>query len=152
MNRAASSKLLYHNSADVKAWLGNQLGLTFVEPCYAIGVINHKGLLTAAAVYTCYEERNVELSVAGRIGRHAAVDIFYYAFNRLGCRRISATVHEKKQDVIRQAIGMGWKIEGRKREYYGEGEDAIILGMLRSECRVLQRGDERGIAKRHQVA
>jgi hypothetical protein len=40
------------------------------------------------------------------------------------------------RDHIGQALRWGWKIEGRKRDFYDD-DNAIIMGMTRAECRFL---------------
>ena len=132
MNRAASSRLLYDASEEVRNWAGARMGLEFVEPCYAIGVLNRRGELVGAAIYNGYEQRSVELTIVGKIGLHAAAEICRYAYDNLGCRRIGTTVHERAHNVIRLVRGMGSQIEGRKRCFFDDG-DAIILGLLRDE-------------------
>jgi hypothetical protein len=42
------------------------------------------------------------------------------------------------RDHIRRAMRWGFRIEGRKRDQYGEGDNAIIMEMVRAECRFLR--------------
>lgn len=135
----ASSRLIYNASAEVRAWAGAKMGLEFVEPCFAIGVLNRRGELVGAVVYNGYEQRNVEATIVGHFGRHAAAACCNYAFENLGCRRISTTCHERNYRAIRVVKGLGGEIEGRKRHFYDDG-DAIILGILKEDCKVLNHG------------
>jgi len=137
MSQAASSRLLFNASEEVRGWAGAKMGLVFVEPCYAIGILNRKGELVGAAIYNGYEQRNVEATIVGKFGRHAAAACFSYAYDHLGCRRISTTVHERNERALKVVQGLGGKIEGRKRHFYDDGADAIILGILKEDCKVL---------------
>lgn len=140
MSLAASSRLIRDASGEVLAWAAHQLRIEgFREPSYAMGVVDRKGNLIGAAVYNDFDARNVELTLVGghAFRRHATAEIFRHAFVELGCRRISLTIPEQSVETIRHAMKWGWVIEGRKRDYYDDG-DAIILGMKRAECRFLK--------------
>lgn len=130
------SKILLDSSEFVRHWAAIQLGTTFVDPCFAIGVLNRRGHLVGAVIYNAYEFRNVEATAVGKFGRYATAEICAYAFDRLDCLRISLTIPERNPRLIKMLMRMGFEIEGLKREYYGEGEHAIILGMLRQECKI----------------
>jgi len=123
----------------VKAWASHKLGTYFREPCVALGLVNRAGRLVGAVIFNDYEHRNVEMTMIGGPGiffKGMAREVFGYAFDELGCNRISITIPERDHAKIKQARRWGWEIEGRKRCYYDE-DNAIILGMVRAECRFL---------------
>jgi RimJ/RimL family protein N-acetyltransferase len=124
---------------EVKAWASHRLNTQFREPCLALGVLNNGGHLVGAAIFNDFEERNVEVSLVGPgvFYRGVAKELFHYAFDELGCWRISLTIHEKNKAHLKLADKFGWKVEGRKRNYYGH-DHAIIMGMLRHECKLLR--------------
>lgn len=140
MSSAASSRLIRYASGEVLAWAAHQLGIEgFREPSYALGITDRAGRLIGAAIYNDFDARNVELTLVGghAFRRHAVAEIFRHAFVELGCRRISLTIPAQALATIHQAMKWGWAIEGRKRDYYDDG-DAIILGMTRAQCRFLK--------------
>lgn len=143
MNKAQFFKhprLLYYSSDEVREWAAIKLGSNFPEPCFALGVLNGHGKLVGAVIYNDWQERNVEMSI---FGPHRVFypdvtrEIFSYAFDHLGVNRISLTIRERNKGVIEAAMRWGWVIEGRKRNFYSD-DNAIILGLLRDECRFLR--------------
>jgi len=134
---AASSRVIRNAHQEVLAWAGHRLGTTFREPCIAIGVMDKDGHLAGAVVFNDHGLRNVEMSMVGRFHLQAVREVFAYAFNELGCRRISVTIRARNRDMLRLAHKWGWVTEGVKRNYY-DNDDAIILGMLREACRFLR--------------
>ncbi len=61
--------------------------------------------------------------------------IFDMAFRRLGCRRISLMADASNRRCLSLVKRMGFEEEGCLRAFRDNGEDGIILGMLKSECR-----------------
>ena len=131
---------LFDHSDIVKRWAEPRLNTVIAEPAYGMGLVNRAGQLCTAAIYNAYEARNVELTYVGTLLPGIARMVFSYAFNHLECLRISVTVPADHVEHLDQAQRWGWVIEGRKRNYYGEGQDAVILGMLREECWILRHG------------
>ena len=135
------SRVIRYASEEVKAWAGLKLNTTFREPATALGLLDGQGHLAGAIIFNDYDAANVEMTPIlpkGFVGRGMLREIFSYAFDELGVSRVSMTIAETEPEVIRQALRWGWQIEGRKRCYFGPGEHAIILGMLRDECRFLR--------------
>jgi hypothetical protein len=131
--------LVRNASPLVAAWAGHRLGTTFKEPYHALGVMKN-GRLAGAVIFNDYEARNVEMTLVGpnAFTRGVAREIFGYAFNELDCLRITVTIPEKHTGTCMKALRWGWIPEGRKRDYYGANEHAIIFGMLKDECRFLR--------------
>ena len=63
---------------------------------------------------------------------------FRYPFWQLGCRRVTGYVPASNADALRFDLHLGFVQEGRMREALPDGEDVIVLGMLRNECRWLE--------------
>ena len=132
-------RLIYNASKEVAAWAGHKLGTDFRSPFFALGILDSHGHLVGAVIYNDFDFRNVEMTIVWPVGfgfRHVAREVFAYAFDHLNCRRISLTIPSKHTETIRHAKKWGWVSEGLKRHHYDE-DDAVILGMLRSDCRFL---------------
>lgn len=140
MSLAVSSRIVRGLKAQVLEWAGHSLGTAFREPCEAFGVVNKDGLLVGAIIWNDFDARNVEMTVVGPFAWTKSVvrETFTYAFNELGCLRISVTIPEKNLGNCEKALRWGWIPEGRKRDYYAVNEHAIIFGMTRDECRFLR--------------
>ena len=66
--------------------------------------------------------------------RHILRDWFIYPFLQVGCARVSARVAESNTLMVKTALHMGFRIEGRIRQGYDGAQDFILFGMLRDEC------------------
>lgn len=60
---------------------------------------------------------------------------FAYPFIQCGYRRIATLVSANNEAALKLNQHFGWVIEGRMREDGLHGEDNIVMGMLRRECR-----------------
>ena len=53
----------------------------------------------------------------------------------VGCRRVTGLVHDNNHDARRFDEHLGFKQEGVLRKAAPDGDDMIVYGMLREECR-----------------
>lgn len=125
--------------AFVRKHLLDQLGsVSDFEKSQAIGVLMG-GELVAGVVYHDYRAPvgDIQLSVAATSARWASRsvirELLAYPFEQLQCRRLTATVRSDNLRALKFDIGIGFRVEGRMRDYYGRGIHQIILGMLRDE-------------------
>jgi RimJ/RimL family protein N-acetyltransferase len=65
------------------------------------------------------------------------------AFVHIDCVRIVAAVHPENKKSINLIEKFGFVQEGRLRDRCGPGEDILIYGMLRRECKWLKVLDEK---------
>lgn len=142
MSSVASSRVVRNASPLVAAWAGHKLGTAFREPFTALGVMKN-GKLAGAVIFNDYDARNVEMTMVGphAFTKDVVRELFSYAFDELGCLRISVTIPEKNLENCKKALRWGWIPEGRKRDYYAVNEHAVIFGMTRDECRFLRRSN-----------
>lgn len=63
--------------------------------------------------------------------------IFGIAFIALNCRRLNALICSDNHASISLATRCGFVLEGKMRKYYSTGQDALVLGMLASECKFI---------------
>jgi ribosomal protein S18 acetylase RimI-like enzyme len=106
----------------------------------AIG-LERDGKIEAVAIYNGLTDHDVEMTVAAVSGRKWASRsllkaAFQYPFVQLGIDRVTAHIRESNTPALFAAERAGFKIEGRARKWFGN-EDAIMFGMLKSECRYL---------------
>ena len=69
-------------------------------------------------------------------GSDAMNEILRYAFEELNLHRVSLTVFEYNERAIRSYVKVGFKQEGRSRQWLlrdGQTSDVIFMGILRSE-------------------
>lgn len=136
-------KVLFGHSAAVADWARERIPtVTDWGLCEALGVVDDRERLVAAVVYNHFAEANIEMSVAAEpnvrwLSRPALFAFFFYPFVTLGCNRVTSTIKSgpETKSVRKFCQHVGFRYEGVVREFYRDGRDAVIFGMLRRECR-----------------
>jgi len=134
--------LLYRADEDVKKWVSQQLfndDEWFSPLCTAIGVVQDDELI-AGVVYSKYKPSlSMEMSVASIdkrwATRHNLSKFFEYPFIQLGLKRVQTVCSANEGDTIMFNQRLGFIQEGRHRQAFDNGDDAISFGMLESECK-----------------
>lgn len=67
--------------------------------------------------------------------------LFIYPFDFLGCSRITAVIKDGNERSMKLCKGLGFKKEGVLRRGYNGKSNCTVLGMLREECKWLNRGN-----------
>lgn len=109
----------------------------------AIGLVDTDGNIKTVVAYNMYDEKH------GIIAMHIFSDtplylrpqymreFFRYPFDQLGCVRITALVPADQPETVKLNEKIGFKVEGVARKGFRRSTDAVIMGMLRDECRWL---------------
>lgn len=106
-----------------------------------IGIL-HRDKLVAGVVYNHYSGCNVYAHIAAEPGRRWATRdnlfvLFYYPFVTLKCNRITGLVRADNVKAQRFDEHLGFRREGLMRKACKDGQDLIVYGMLREECKFL---------------
>lgn len=132
--------LLGHDET-VAQWVATKVGKPFHAPFTAIGAIDATGALQGGLVFTGYNGSSIELSLAGNLtGRGLWRVVLAYAFGQLGCSRLQIHTAADNRTVRRLAPRLGFTFEGKSRNFYGNGRDALLYS--------LTTGDLPGFRKR----
>jgi RimJ/RimL family protein N-acetyltransferase len=135
----------------VAKWVSSRMAIFEfgATPYTAIGLANETGSLLAGVVYQNYTKTNIDMHVAALPGKRWLCkaflgECFRYPFEQLQCARVTGLVPGKNIAAAEfdQHIGFIW--EGRVRRILADGDDLIIYGMLREECRFLNVGRNHG--------
>lgn len=105
--------------------------MALCPPYTALG-LERDGVLVGGVVFNVFEGADVHITAAGtgwtRGFLRAVGD---YVFRQLGCLRF--TMETEKPEVAEYAKRLGGEVEGRLRDHFGEGRDAIIIGVLKKD-------------------
>lgn len=95
------------------------------------------GALKGGVVYTNYTPANVFASIVleAPLTKQFLYAMFYCPFEQWKVRHISSAIEASNERSINLCTRMGFRLEGRLRESAINGEDVIMMGMLKSECR-----------------
>lgn len=111
----------------------------------AIG-IGHNGHPLAGFVFSEYRPEphgaDIRVTVAAEPGTHWARPailryLFDYVFNQLGCARATFVIREGNEHAERVSKKLGFRKEGVIRRGWDGKTNALIYGLLKTECRYL---------------
>ena len=143
-------QILLNRDDYVSAWLQSKIpGISFHD-CKAIGIIKNQKLI-AAVVYSNLRDGQIEATIVVEDKNWANKAILYalfaYPFKQCNCNRILVTIRDNNNKSIKLAKKLGFKHEGKLRQMFPP-HDAVLLGMLRSECKWLNiKGNNYGKVK-----
>lgn len=69
--------------------------------------------------------------------------IFWCPFMQFGVNHISCAIEASNHKSLNLCSRMGFRLEGSMRESATNGEDVLIMGMLKRECPWLDIGPKR---------
>jgi hypothetical protein len=117
----------------VALYVGQRNGRVIIPPFTAMGV-ERNGEIVAGAIFRNFNGSDIDVLVVGEVAAFTPLfvrSIGRYVFDQLGCCRLSMTTNQIR--VVELAQRLGAKVEGLKRDGFGPGNDAVLLGVLRSE-------------------
>lgn len=120
---------------DVLEWMRERTGFTANPDTTNFLAYAPKGKIEACIVFAHYSGNDMELTAAsdGRFPRHLLRIAFTYVVEQCGCQRVTFKTRPENQAAIANVVRLGARLEGRQRDYYGEGDDALIFGLLRKD-------------------
>lgn len=121
------------SSPNVAEYVGQKVGTTIVEPFTTLG-IERDGAIIAGVVFNVWTGPDVQITIAaepGGISRAFLRRVGHYATNELHC--IRATIETEQAHVADIALRMGGRVEGVKRDLFGEGRDGTVIGILKKD-------------------
>jgi len=108
-------------------------------PFTTIGVMNGKDEMIAGALYNNYQGFDINFTLATTTPKWAQRGViaafFDYPFNQRFCTRMTMMVGSDNPRALMLPLWLGFKVEGRLRKFYDGVQDAIVIGMLRNECK-----------------
>jgi len=109
-------------------------------------VLSDDGQFTAAIVVSDFREHDCQLSCATESKftwrPHVLRAVFEYVFNQLGCVRCTSITKITNKKARAFLEGMGFQLEGKLRLGYDGKKDALIYGLLASECKYIAQPEQ----------
>lgn len=131
--------MLYGQDERVRNWVAERIGENLDDAAVAIGV-EEDGELIAGVAYNMYTGASICMNVAAEPGKRWTKKEFMYAFFaypfiQLKCNRVTGLVRASNEVAKKFDEHVGFTQEGVIRQAFEDGEDAILYGMLKSECK-----------------
>ena len=132
-------------SPTVAKWVGEHLDVDFGDNCAAVGICEGDtpiaGVVYTNSIVGPAGPQSVEMHIASispRWANRKTLRLFFgFAFVNLNVSRVTAFTTKKNRPARSLLDRLGFVYEGKMREAYSTGDDAMIYGMLRHECRWL---------------
>lgn len=119
-------------------WASLKAQKQFVPPYTIWGIADRNCRLIAALIFNDFADHNIEMSYVGKGGFSKGIcrQIAKFCFIELDCERVTLRTKASNQKLIAALEWGGFVKEGTLRKWYGD-ENAVVLGMLKEECRFL---------------
>lgn len=135
--------MIYGQDERVLKWVGDRTDEDDFGPgSIAIGLEEDNELIAGVA-FNMYTKASICMHVAAMPGKRWMTRDFLwrsfaYPFIQLGCNRVTGLVREDNFVAQKFDEHLGFKREGLLRRACTDGQNMILYGMLREECRWLE--------------
>ncbi len=152
MNKAAEScKIVIDDDGRIAKLIAGKLEMEEANPenSAALGFLIN-GKMAGGILYTALKPGNdVWLSIYADdkrwCTRRVLKIIFGIVFDLWGCRRANALIDVDNRASLRLATGVGFRKEGKMRQYRENGRDVYVLGMLKNECKFFKTKEKNNV-------
>lgn len=138
-----TSQLIYGQEDRLLPWAEERIGAGhFRRDAYSIG-LEKDGNLVAVVVFDNFSAVDAHMHIASDgtgawMSKSLLLAAFAYPFTQLGLRRVTGVVPAKNQAAINFDKHLGFEQEGYCPHALPD-DDAVILGMLRENCRFITK-------------
>jgi hypothetical protein len=126
----------------VGEYVAEKTGMDLKPDMYqAMMVIDDDKNFIAGVVISNFRGTDVEISCASESPAawrpHVCKAVFTYIFEQLGCVRCTSITVRTNKKARSFLESLGFQLEGNLRQAYDGKRDALVYGLLKSECRYL---------------
>lgn len=124
----------------VAAWAGHELGVTFMQPVAAFGIVDEQSKIKGAAIFNdYYKGGNIELTYlgCGTISRNIIRQLARYAFTGNGVLRVTCKTRKSNVLVRRLLPRLGFRLECTLKNYFGsaKGDSALVFVLHKADAK-----------------
>lgn len=124
------------------SYVNEKTGAVFLPGMFqALTVVNDSGEFCAVVIVANYRQVDCEITCVSETPAawrpHVCRAVFTYVFDTLGCARCTCITTKANRKARSFLTSLGFQLEGRLRKGIDGVKDALLYGMLRSECRFL---------------
>lgn len=104
-------------------------------------VVDTTDTIKGVVILSNYSKSNVDVSFAAGMGCWTVPvmrELAHICFGWFGCRRVGAKTRKDNKAARKALRSLGFREEGKLREFYEDGCPAIQYGLLRREQRLVR--------------
>lgn len=143
-----SRRLVYDRESEMLEWAAAVIGLpvqqAFSPSAHPIGLDESStGSLRSVVVFDRFSSNDCCVHVASDgtrawMTRGFILQVFAYPFLQREQHRLTALVPSRNKDSLEFCDAFGFVREGLMREAADDGDDIVLLGLLRRDCRFIR--------------
>ncbi|MCL7999977.1 GNAT family protein [Brucella sp. TWI432] len=123
-------------------WAAEKIGISNFRPDAVTITAIKNGEITAVTVFDTFSDNDCQIHVASDgsrnwLSRQYLHMVFAYPFQQLRFRRLTSLISVNNHASLAFCKQTGFAREGLLRKAAESGEDLVLFGMLREECRWL---------------
>lgn len=116
----------------IEGWMGDFVTMGFVLDGELLGGVVYDAYTGFDVnMHQCIEDSRV-------VTRGTLRAAFSFPFMQLRCQRVTGLVPSSNLAAQRFDEHLGFVLEGRKRHAFPNGDDELIYGMLKADCRFIK--------------
>lgn len=121
-----------------KLYIESREEVTIGDPYIGLIVEREKKQVGAFILNDYTPDNNIEMSavISGNVAVSDLRDIFRYCFARV--RRVTARTSVNNIRTIHVLTKLGFQREGLLRQWFKDGSDGVLFGLLKSEQRIFR--------------
>jgi len=144
------------NTSLVGRYVAEKCGCIFQEGMFqAMAILNDKKEFVGGVVISEYRDHDCQISCATETSaawRDSVMrGVFDYIFNQLGCVRCTSITKKGNKKARTFLEGLGFVLEGNMRLGFDGIKDALLYGLLKSECRYILPVEQEPIVEETQA-
>lgn len=131
--------LRFERQEEAVAWAKQIIGIDgMTHGTAAVSLVDDQDQFVAVTVYSAYTPTNLDMHIAARpksqwVSRSYFNAAFELPFVLLGVPRVTGLIRPKNRLARQFVKRLGFKMEGRMRKAFPDGDDVVLYGMLREE-------------------
>lgn len=128
-------------SSLVVAYVSEQVGAEVDDNGIALAILSDQDEFVGGIVLTNFSGFDIQFQLASETPMawqdNVIRYVFDYVFNQLGCVRCTGVTKKGNRKARAFLEGLGFQLEGNVRLGYDGIKDALVYGLLASECKYL---------------
>lgn len=129
-------RLVKQDSRAAKLYIEDREDVVILDPYIGL-IVERDGKQVGAFILNDYTPgQNIEMSavISGHVSVADLRGIFRYCFNRV--RRVTARTSVNNKRTLHVLDKLGFQREGVLRQWFRDGSDAVLFGLLKSEQKI----------------